>query len=157
MNSFKIRNYSSKNNVTGSSVSIMPDGDYYKIDMTEKGKLSSSKLIIEKDLIHGKIIVDYIIYKWKELLANRHLEFNFLATARSSSVPFEAELLKTVKNQYRIRIRPSSLLVRVLVDDIFFNFKMKDNIPILQSYEGPLMMKVGNHEGEEVKFTFSIN
>ena len=74
------------------------------------------------------------------------------------SVGFEAKLIEQKDRLFKIRVRPSSMFIRMVVDSVYFGFKENEKgLPILQYFEGPLMMKLGKHEGEWVRYKFTKN
>ena len=155
---FKIEKYISSNRHSGSRIIIEEkDGDYLISIIKKKGeKPTEGRIKWNKNIIHGKQVVDYIILNWNKLKASKTIEFDFLATLQMRVVGFEAYISKSEGNSHWVSIRPSSFVIRMLVPSIRFRFE-EGKYPILKQYSGPYLINDGKHdEGQDSNFYYSL-
>ena len=154
---FKIEKYISSNRHSGSRIIIEEkDGDYLISIIKKKEKPTEGRIKWNKNIIHGKQVVDYIILNWSKLKASKTIEFDFLATLQMRVVGFEAYISKSEGNSHWVSIRPSSFVIRMLVPSIRFRFE-EGKYPILKQYSGPYLINDGKHdEGQDSNFYYSL-
>ncbi len=154
---FKIDKYMSTNRRSGGRIVIEEKDGEYLISIIKKknAKPKLGRLKWNKNIIHGKQIVDYLIVNWSKLRASKTIEFDFLATLQMRLVSFEAYISKSQGKTHWVSVRPSSFVIRMLVPSIRFKFE-EGEYPMLKQYSGPFLMDDGKHEGEDVDFYFSL-
>lgn len=114
-------------------------------DWTAAGaKTKTDSEVFQADTLTGDTIPYFIITHWKKLARGEAVPFRFLASSRLETVGFklvkESEVDWRGKPAVRLRMEPSSMIIRQIVDPLFFIVE-KDGEHRLFEYVGRITPK----------------
>jgi hypothetical protein len=114
-------------------------------DWTAAGaKSKTDSETFEADTLVGDTIPYFIITHWNKLARGEAVPFRFLASSRLETVGFklvkESEVDWRGKPAVRLRMEPSSVIIRQIVDPLFFIVE-KDGAHLLLEYIGRITPK----------------
>lgn len=93
-------------------------------DWTEGGKRKTDNEAAQANTLVGDMIPYFIVAHWDELMRGQAVNFHFIASSRLETVGFkfvkESDLTWRGKPAVRLRMEPSSVIIRQIVDPIFF-------------------------------------
>jgi hypothetical protein len=93
-------------------------------DWTADGKAKTDRESFVADTLVGDMIPQFIITHWRALQRGDAVPFRFIASSRLETVGFklvkEADVDWRGRAAVRVRMEPSSVLIRQLVDPLFF-------------------------------------
>lgn len=91
---------------------------------SEAGKNKSDSEALQRDTIVGDMLPYFIVEHWNELMRGQAASFRFIASSRLETVGFklvkEADVSWRGTPAVRLRMEPSSVIIRQLVDPLFF-------------------------------------
>lgn len=113
-------------------------------DWTTDGKTKSDSEAFAADTLVGDMIPQFIITHWNELARGAAVNFRFIASSRLETVGFklvkEADVDWRGKPAMRVRMEPSSVIIRQIVDPLFFIVE-KDGAHRVLEYVGRITPK----------------
>ena len=113
-------------------------------DWTADGKTKADSEAFVADTLVGDMIPDFIITHWNELARGAAVDFRFIASSRLETVGFklvkESEAVWRGKPALRLRMEPSSFVIRQIVDPLFFIVE-KDGAHRVLEYVGRITPK----------------
>ena len=113
-------------------------------DWTADGKSKTDSEAFVADTLVGDMIPQFIIAHWKELARGDAVSFRFIASSRLETVGFklvkESDVDWRGKPAVRLRMEPSSVIIRQLVDPLFFIVE-KDGAHRVLEYVGRITPK----------------
>ncbi len=93
-------------------------------DWTAEGKTKTDSEAFVADTLVGDMLPHFIITHWNELARGESVNFRFIASSRLETVGFklvkESEVDWRGKPALRLRMEPSSFVIRQIVDPLFF-------------------------------------
>ena len=114
-------------------------------DWTADGKTKTDSETFVADTLVGDTIPQFIITHWKELERGDAVNFRFIASSRLETVGFklvkESDVDWRGKSALRVRMEPSSVIIRQLVDPLFFVVE-KDGAHRVLEYVGRITPKL---------------
>ena len=123
------------------------DGSKRKLlfDWTAEGKTKSDSETFVADTLVGDTIPHFIVTHWSRLARGEAAEFRFIASSRLETVGFklvkESDVDWRGKPAVRVRMEPSSVIIRQLVDPLFFIVE-KDGAHRVLEYVGRITPKL---------------
>ena len=123
--------------------STVLDGSRPKLmfDWTDAGsaKKKTDSEVLQANTLVGDMIPYFIVAHWNELAQGKTVNFRFIASSRLETVGFklvkEADVPWRGKSAVRLRMEPSSVVIRQIVDPIFFVVE-KDGAHRVLEYTG---------------------
>lgn len=114
-------------------------------DWTAPGaKTKTDAEVFQTDTLVGDTIPYFIITHWNKLARGEAVPFRFLASSRLETVGFklvkESDVDWRGKPAVRLRMEPSSMIIRQIVDPLFFIVE-KDGAHLLLEYIGRITPK----------------
>jgi hypothetical protein len=114
------------------------------LDWTADGKTKTDSEAFVADTLVGDMIPQFIIAHWSELARGDAVSFRFIASSRLETVGFklvkEADEDWRGKSAVRVRMEPSSMIIRQIVDPLFFIVE-KDGAHRVLEYVGRITPK----------------
>ena len=83
----------------------------------------------DENLVAGPMVMLEIYKDWDELVAGKTKTINFAAIDHQRSVAFDLQLKEKSKDGYTFEMVPSSFLIAMFVDTLYFKYKSKEEIP----------------------------
>ena len=113
-------------------------------DWTADGKKKTDSEAFVADTLVGDTIPYFIITHWNKLARGEAVNFRFIASSRLETVGFklvkESEVDWRGKPAVRLRMEPSSVIIRQIVDPLFFTVE-KDGAHRVLEYVGRITPK----------------
>jgi hypothetical protein len=113
-------------------------------DWTTDGKRKTDSEVFVADTLVGDMIPQFISTHWNELERGEAVSFRFIASSRLETVGFklvkESDVDWRGKSARRVRMEPSSVIIRQLVDPLFFIVE-KDGAHRVLEYVGRITPK----------------
>ena len=113
-------------------------------DWTTDGKTKTDRETFAADTLIGDMIPHFIITHWNELARGESVSFRFIASSRLETVGFklvkESEVDWRGKRAVRVRMEPSSVIIRQIVAPLFFIVE-KDGAHRVLEYVGRITPK----------------
>ncbi len=137
---YGLHEYTLHANQLGQRGSIKVDGDRVTFRVSQDG--GKERVRIEKQsapVVTGPTLVGYIAQHLDELRAGTSLPVAMGVLDRLETIGFRLQKVRSSPEQTRIRMRPSSWLVRLVMDPIYFTF---DSTGKLARIEGLVPPKV---------------
>jgi len=128
--------------------SIVVDGSRPKLmfDWTEGGstKKKTDSEALQANTLVGDTIPYFIVEHWDKLMRGQSVDFRFIVSDRLETVGFkfvkESDVMWNGKSAVRLRMEPSSIIIRQLVDPLFFIVE-KDGAHRVLEYVGRITPK----------------
>ncbi len=128
----------------GSSVTKDPKRKLL-FDWTTDGKTKTDSEAFVADTLVGDMIPQFILTHWNELARVEAVSFRFIASSRLETVGFklvkESDVDWRGKSAVRVRMEPSSVIIRQIVDPLFFIVE-KDGAHRVLEYVGRITPKL---------------
>jgi hypothetical protein len=87
-------------------------------------KRKTDSEVLQTDTLVGDMIPNFIVAHWNELARGEAVNFRYIASSRLETVGFklvkESEITWRGKAALRLRMEPSSVVIRQIVDPLFF-------------------------------------
>ena len=113
-------------------------------DWTADGKKKTDSEAFVADTLVGDTIPYFIITHWNKLARGEAVNFRFIASSRLETVGFklvkESEVDWRGTSAVRLRMEPSSVIIRQIVDPLFFTVE-KDGAHRVLEYVGRITPK----------------
>ena len=113
-------------------------------DWTADGRTKTDSETFVADTLVGDMIPQFIITHWNELARGEAVNFRFIASSRLETVGFklvkESDVDWRGKPAVRVRMEPSSVIIRQIVDPLFFIVE-KDGAHRVLEYVGRITPK----------------
>lgn len=100
------------------------------------GKKKTDSEDMESNTLIGDMIPYFILDHWKELSTGKAVNFRFIASSRLETVGFklvkDSEVTWRGKPALRLRMEPSSVIIRQIVDPLYFTVERDGSHRVLE-------------------------
>ena len=132
-------------NQLGQTGTIRVEGDQVSFERVEGTERHTGTERVEGPVLVGPTLVGYIARHLEWLQAGAELGVRIAVLDRLETYGFKLQAVEAPSGQIRIRMKPSSFFIAMLVDAMYFTFETETRKPI--RLEGRVSPKVRDEEG----------
>lgn len=120
--SYGLKEYTLWGNQLGQSGSIRVEGDKVHFRIAEGTKERTHVETQRGPVVVGPTLVGYIVQHLAELRSNRSFLVRFAVLERLETIGFEISSVAASAGQTRVKMKPSSFVIGLIVDPLYFTF-----------------------------------
>lgn len=145
---YKVREFTENQFQLGTVGKMTVDGNKVRFHSVAGGKEKrAEETIASLPVVAGPTFFGFIYNNWADLMAGKTVPFRYCVMHRMETVGFEIEKVKSPADQVRIRMKPTSYVISLLVDPIHFTFSPDKTLLFLEGRVPPKIKK-GNGWGD---------
>jgi hypothetical protein len=107
---------------SGLAGSVKAEGDSLVFTLLKDGEVKTSIEKATQPLVTGPTMFGFIVANWDALEAGSNVPMRFAVLERNQSIGFVLDAVQGKPGQLTVRMRPSSMLVRLAVGPTYFYF-----------------------------------
>lgn len=142
---YKVREFTENQFQLGKVGKMTVDGNKIHFYSVTGGKeKSEEETATALPIVVGPTFYGFLYSNWDALMAGKTVPFRYCVISRMETVGFELKKVESPAEQIRIRMKPTSYIISLLVDPIHFTFSPDKT---LLSLEGRVPPKIKKGDG----------
>lgn len=145
---YKVREFTENQFQLGTVGKMTVDGNkvhFYSVAGSKEKH--AEETVTALPVVAGPVLFGFLYNNWATLMAGKAVPFRYCAIHRMETVGFELEKVQSPADQVRIRMKPTSYVISLLVDPIHFTFSADKSLLLLEGRVPPKIKK-GNGWGD---------
>jgi hypothetical protein len=139
---FKVREFTENQFQLGTVGKMTVDGNkVYFFSVTGTKDKWADEAVTSLPIVCGPTFFGFMYKNWDSLMAGNTVPFRYAVISRMETVGFEFQKVESAPNQIRIRMKPTSYVISLLVNPIHFTFASDKSLLTLEGRVPPKIKK----------------
>lgn len=139
---YKVREFTENQFQLGTVGKMTVEGNKIHFHSVSGGKEKhAEETATSLPVVAGPAFFGFMYNNWDTLMAGKTVPFRYCVMHRMETIGFELEKVKSSPDQVRIRMKPTSYVISLLVDPIHFTFAPDKSLLFLEGRVPPKIKK----------------